>query len=79
MQPLTWVDMYWLRCTMHMNQIVLLLARFCCRYGPRMTFGVSMISLILADLVLMTSGTHPWAVFASLVFMGVSTTGQQAL
>ena len=41
------------------------------RYGPRVTFAVGMAAHILADLVLMASGTYPWAVCASLIFMGV--------
>ena len=41
------------------------------RYGPRVTFAVGMIAHILADVMLMMSGVYPWAVFASLAFMGV--------
>lgn len=41
------------------------------RYGPRVTFGIGMAALVIADLVLLVSGTHPWAVFASLLFMGI--------
>ena len=41
------------------------------QYGPRITFAVGLLAHIAADLVLMASGTHPWAVFVSLIFMGV--------
>jgi MFS family permease len=41
------------------------------KYGPRVTFGLGMAALVAGDLVLLASGTHPWAVFASLLFMGV--------
>jgi len=41
------------------------------KYGPRVTFGVGMAALVAGDLVLLASGAHPWAVFASLLFMGV--------
>jgi len=45
------------------------------RYGPRVTFAVGMVAHILADMMLMASGTYPWAVFASLAFMGVHMVG----
>lgn len=41
------------------------------RCGPMVTFAVGMSALITADLILMTSESNPWAVFISLLFMGV--------
>ncbi len=41
------------------------------KYGARVTFAVGMVAHIISNLILSISGTHPWAMFASLAFMGV--------
>jgi MFS family permease len=39
--------------------------------GPRTTFAVGMAALVLGNLTLLMSSTHPWAVFASTLFIGL--------
>ncbi len=40
------------------------------KYGHNVTFAVGMASLVAGDLVLLTSGTFPYAVFAACMFWG---------
>ncbi|KAI8472200.1 MAG: major facilitator superfamily domain-containing protein [Monoraphidium minutum] len=41
------------------------------KHGPRMTFALGMAALIAGDLVLLTSGAWPPAVFVACIFWGV--------
>jgi MFS family permease len=41
------------------------------KYGPRVTFALGMASLVLGDLVLLQSGSQPWAVFVACICWGV--------